>query len=116
MLGSFGLSFIAQVLRTDLQPSVERGQVQGRLLPAVSHGGVGQLVEQHGDHIRVAVLGCAVERRLLLVVLWKNKRGEGVSDGGGATGNLSQQVLLFLAPSSVSENMEKVCLNVTRSW
>lgn len=61
--------FIALVLCTDLQPSVERGQVQGRLLPAVSHGGVGQLVEQHRNHIRVAILGCTVKRRLLLMVL-----------------------------------------------
>lgn len=69
MPGCFGVCFIAQGLRTDLQPSVERGQVQGRLLPAISHGGVGQLVEQHGDHIGVAVLGCTVKRRLLLMVL-----------------------------------------------
>lgn len=71
----FGVCFIAQV-RTDLQPSVERGQVQGRLLPAVSHGGVGQLVEQHRNHVRVAILGCTVKRRLLLMVLGKNQRRE----------------------------------------
>lgn len=94
MLVRLGVCIIEQVLRTDLQPSVERGQVQGRLLPAVSHGGVGQLVEQHRNHVRVAILGCTVKRRLLLMVLKESKGG--VSDSSGATGSLSQPSCFFL--------------------
>lgn len=54
---------------TDLQPSIQRRQVQRRLLLAVSHGGVGQLLQQHRHHLSVSVLGRTVKRRLPFMVL-----------------------------------------------
>lgn len=51
------------------QPPVERGQVQGGLELVVAHGGVGELLQQHLHHLGVAVLGRAVQRRLVVVVL-----------------------------------------------
>lgn len=57
----------------DFQPPVERCQVQGCLELVVAHGGVGQLLQQHLHHLRVAVLRGAVQRRLVVVVLGGEK-------------------------------------------
>lgn len=66
---------------TDLQPSIQRCQVQRCFLLAVSHGGVSQLVKQHWNYIGVSVLRCTVQRRFLLMVLRKNERKEGLRVG-----------------------------------
>lgn len=57
------------VLVTDLQPPIQRRQVQGGLLLAVSHGWVSQLLQQHCHHVSVSILGGAVQSRLPLMVL-----------------------------------------------
>ena len=52
------------------RPSVERGQVQRRLLPAILDVGVGRAgVKQGPDGVGVAMLGGAVEGSLLVAVL-----------------------------------------------
>jgi len=53
----------------NLQPPVERSQVQGGLELVVAHGGVGELLQEDLHHLGVAVLRRAVQRRLVVVVL-----------------------------------------------
>lgn len=60
---------IDAVLVTDLQPPIQRRQVQRGLLLAVSHGWVSQLLQQHRHHLSVSVLGGTVKSRLPLMVL-----------------------------------------------
>lgn len=61
----------------NLQPPVERSQVQGGLELVVAHGGVGELLQEDLHHLGVAVLRRAVQRRLVVVVL----------GGGGGRGS-----------------------------
>lgn len=64
---------IGPVLVTDLQPPIQRCQVQRGLLLTVSHGWVSQLLQQHCHHISVSVLGGAVKSRLPLMVLHRGR-------------------------------------------
>lgn len=60
---------IGAVPLTDLQSPIQRRQIQGGLLLAVSHRWISQLLQQHCHHISVSVLGGAVKGRLPLMVL-----------------------------------------------
>lgn len=66
----------------NLQPPVERSQVQGGLELVVAHGGVGELLQEDLHHLGVAVLRRAVQRRLVVVVLGGGVRKANVSAWG----------------------------------
>lgn len=55
------------------QPPVQRRKVQRRLQLAVPDGGVRELVQQNGHHLRVSVLSCAVQGGFILIVLSTHK-------------------------------------------
>lgn len=53
----------------NLQPPVESSQVQGGLKLVVTHGGVGELLQEDLHHLGVAVLRGAVQCCLVVIVL-----------------------------------------------
>ena len=60
------------IAKQDL-PSIERGEVEGCLLAAVFDVGVGAAaIDKDADDLGVAVLGGAVQRRLLVRVLQRH--------------------------------------------
>lgn len=76
----------------DLQASVECSQVQRSLKLVVSHGGVGQLLQQQPHHVGVTILGSTVQWRLVVIVLLeetqdKNGKRVEVDRGRVRTGN-----------------------------